>query len=134
MIGGWMPTPAPMDELCDDVAAEHDALDGIVADGDRLDVPTPAPGWTVGDQISHLWFFDQRAMMALTDPEAFAADAKELLASMTATGGTDASADVGRGDQPRRPAGQLAERIAPPMLAHARTVDPKVGVPWYGPP
>jgi uncharacterized protein (TIGR03084 family) len=121
-----------MDEICDDVAAEHDALDAIVAEGDPLDVPTPAPGWTVGDQISHLWFFDQRALMAMTDPDAFAADAKQLLASMTATGGTDASAEAGRAISH---ADLLAkwrnDRTA--MLAHARTVDARARIPWYGP-
>ena len=32
-------------------------------------VATPAAGWTVADQLSHLWFFDQRALLALTDPD-----------------------------------------------------------------
>jgi len=127
-----VPTPAPMDDLCDDVAAEHDALDGIVADGVRFDVPTPAPGWTVGDQISHLWFFDQRALMALTDPDAFAADAERLLASMSETGGTDVSAEVGRAiSHEDLLANWRADRAA--LLSHARTVDPKDRVPWYGP-
>jgi Mycothiol maleylpyruvate isomerase N-terminal domain len=82
-----------VDALCDDLAAEHADLDRIVGVGDRLDAPTPAAGWSVGDQISHLWFFDQRALLALTDPEAFAEDAKALVASMTVTGGTDLSAE-----------------------------------------
>ena len=63
-----------MDPICDDLHAEHDVLDAIVAavpeaDWDRA---TPAEGWAVRDQISHLWFFDQRALLALTDPEEFA--------------------------------------------------------------
>ena len=70
-----------MDDLCTDLAAEHDDLDDIVTDVDDWDVATPAAGWTVRDAISHLWFFDQRALLALTDVDAFAADAAALARS-----------------------------------------------------
>lgn len=121
-----------MDALCDDLAAEHDDLDRIVAPGDRLDAPTPAAAWSVGDQISHLWFFDQRALMALTDPDAFAQDARRLVASMEATGGTDMSVEVGRALAPDDLLGAWrADRRR--LVEHGRTVDPKARVPWYGP-
>jgi uncharacterized protein (TIGR03084 family) len=115
-----------VDAICDDLTAEHDDLDRIV-DGADLEVPTPAPGWTIRDQISHLWFFDQRALMALTDPDAFQRDAEALL-----RGGTDAANEQGRA----LPAAELlarwrADRVA--LVAHARTVDPRSRVPWYGP-
>jgi uncharacterized protein (TIGR03084 family) len=94
----------------------------------QWDTPTPAPGWTVRDQVSHLWFFDQRALMALTDPEAFAADARSLMAA----GGTEASVRPGREISG---AAMLscwrADRAE--LLAVARTVDPSARVPWYGP-
>lgn len=115
-----------MDALCDELAAEHDDLDRIV-DGADLEVPTPAPGWTVRDQISHLWFFDQRALLALTDADAFRADAEKLLA-----GGTDVANEQGRA----LPAADLLARWRDDrerLIAHARTVDPKQRVPWYGP-
>jgi uncharacterized protein (TIGR03084 family) len=112
--------------LCDELTAEHDDLDRIVAGAD-LSVATPAPGWTIGDQISHLWFFDQRALMALTDPDAFRRDAAAILAARS-----DPSVAAGRamsGDE-------LLERWRDDrrrLVAHARTVDPKARVPWYGP-
>jgi uncharacterized protein (TIGR03084 family) len=115
-----------VDALCDELTAEHEDLDRIV-DGVDLDVPTPAPGWTVRDQISHLWFFDQRALLALTDAEAFRADAERLM-----TGGTDMAGEQGRA----LPAAELLARWRDDrrrLVAHARTVDPKARVPWYGP-
>jgi uncharacterized protein (TIGR03084 family) len=119
-----------MEQICADLVAEHDALDAVVAgltEG-QWDTPTPAPGWTVRDQVSHLWFFDQRALMALTDPEAFAADARSLMAA----GGTEASVRPGREISG---AAMLscwrADRAE--LLAVARTVDPSARVPWYGP-
>jgi len=119
-----------MDAICDDLAAEHADLDRIVAalDDAAWDTPTPAPAWSVRDQISHMWFFDQRAALALTDPEAFAADAAALLAG----GGTDASIAPGRALSPAELlAAWRAEREA--LIALARTVDPSSRVPWYGP-
>ena len=82
-----------MRSICDDLVGEHDDLDRIVASIGSAEwlTATPSPGWDVRDQISHLWFFDQRAVMALTDPEAFAADVAWLVAS----GGTDASVAPG---------------------------------------
>src|SRR6478609_10123249 len=119
-----------MDQICDDLAAEHADLDRIVAalDDGGWDTPTPAAGWMVRDQISHLWFFDQRAALALTDPDAFAEDAKALLAG----GGTDASITPGRAVSPAELlAAWRAERES--LIALARTIDPSVRVPWYGP-
>lgn len=118
-----------MDDLCDDLAAEHADLDRLVGDAD-VSTPTPAPGWTVADQLSHLWFFDQRALLALTDPDAFAADSAALLQAVVE--GPDPSVVAGRTlatadllDGWRRDREQL--------VAHARTVDPRSRVPWYGP-
>ena len=118
-----------MQQLCDDLVAEHRDLDEVVAVAD-LDVPTPAPGWSVGDQISHLWFFDQRAVLALTDGEAFAADAAALGEALT--NGADPSVALGRalgkGELVRR---WRADRGR--LVDVARTVDPATRVPWYGP-
>jgi uncharacterized protein (TIGR03084 family) len=121
-----------MEPICDDLVAEHDALDAIVADladdATGWDHPTPAPEWSIRDQISHLWFFDQRALLALTDADGFAADAATLLAG----GGTDASVVPGR---EMSAADLLAawRRDRGALVAHARTVDPATRVPWYGP-
>ncbi len=119
-----------MDVICDDLAGEHEALDSVLATlvEAQWSSPTPAAGWAIRDQVSHLWFFDQRAVLALRDPEAFAEDMKWLMAS----GGTDASVVPGR-----NMAG--AELLAAwrndraDLLSLARTIDPSVRVPWYGP-
>ena len=49
--------------ICDDLEAEHEALDVLVRDlpDEAWDRLTPAEGWMVRDQISHLWFFDGTA-------------------------------------------------------------------------
>ncbi len=118
-----------MDAICDDLTAEHADLDRIVSSlsDEQWDTPTPSPGWTVRDQISHLWFFDQRAVMALTDAEAFAVDAKQLL-----SGGTDLSIAPGRAVTPSELLDSWRQDRGA-LIALARTVDPSSRVPWYGP-
>src|SRR3954470_17007228 len=71
-----------MSSLCADLAAEHAALDDLVAelDEDGWDTATPAEGWTVRDQIGHLTFFDERAIVAATDPDRFNAERDAALA------------------------------------------------------
>jgi uncharacterized protein (TIGR03084 family) len=119
-----------MDAICDDLHAEYEALDAIVASLSEAQwsTPTPADGWSVRDQISHLWFFDERELLALTDADAFAADMKALMAS----GGTEASVAPGRS---MSGAELLANwrRDRARLLAVARSVDPSTRVPWYGP-
>ena len=120
-----------VDTICDDLAAEHADLDRLLADlpDDAWDRPTPSPGWSVRDQVSHLWFFDQRALLALEDPVAFAADAKELMRardrrSMSPPVGRSAPRDLldaWRADR----AGAAGTRRAPPIRP--------TRVPWYGP-
>src|SRR5258708_1412032 len=60
-------------EVLADLQAESEALDRLVGalpteDWSR---PTPAPGWTVAHQISHLHWTDTVATLAATDPPEF---------------------------------------------------------------
>lgn len=122
-----------MQAICDDLAAEHAALDAVVAPLQTSDWarPTPAAGWHIGDCISHLWFFDQRARMAL-DPVTvndFVAEAKHLMSGAL---GSDPAVDAGRAITPA----QLLENWRgdrQQLLALGRTTDPSARIPWYGP-
>jgi uncharacterized protein (TIGR03084 family) len=61
--------------LVDELTAEQDSLDALVAslDEDRWATPTPAVGWNVRDQIAHLAFFDDvaRASLVADDDRSF---------------------------------------------------------------
>lgn len=119
-----------MNPICDDLLAEHADLDAVVAplDEAQWSLATPAAGWSVRDQISHLWFFDQRALMALTDPAAFATDMQQLLAA----GGTEASVAPGRAISGAELLAAWRDDRAR-LIDVARGVDPSARVPWYGP-
>jgi uncharacterized protein (TIGR03084 family) len=74
--------PVDMHILAEDLAAETVALRDLVAGlgEDSWRTSTPAPGWTIGDQISHLAFFDDAAIQSATDPEGFVAELERAVA------------------------------------------------------
>ena len=118
--------------VIDDLRAESAALTDMVnsAGAHALATATPAAGWSVGDTIGHLWFFDQRSIDALTDPERFVAGLSEVLADPD--GYLAAALAEGRaaGDHVL----DTFESTRSRMIAAIRETDPQVKVPWYGPP
>src|ERR1035437_10331517 len=71
-------------ELLDDHEAEHrdllrlaEPLAGEAPEWDRM---TPAEGWAVRDQISHLAYFDAAAHLAISEPQKFALMAEAFMA------------------------------------------------------
>lgn len=123
-----------MQGICDDLTAEHAALDAVVAPLTAAEwhQSTPAKGWDIADCIGHLWFFDQRATMAL-DPataDAFVADASQLMEA--ASQGRDLAVQAGRAHTPSSLlAAWRADRAV--LLDLAGRSDPSARIPWYGP-
>ena len=122
---------ADIQELCGDLAAEHQVLDAAV-DGlapAAWDAPTPAEGWTVRDQISHLAFFDATAAVAASDPARFRADAAEavkdlprFIAGPTVRGRSMSAAEVLEWWRAARRS----------LLETLEGFEPSTRVPWYG--
>lgn len=131
-----------IDDLCDDLRAEHESLDALVAPlgEEGWSRATPAAGWDVRDTISHLTFFDEQATLAIDDPPAFEEQKAALLASSAGTGGPD----VVLGRELCRKGGGTAlldrwRLSREGLIARAlRAVDEAGGtaprVAWYGPP
>ena len=46
---------------------------------DQWQTHTPAPGWTIADQVAHLAMFDERALWSISEPDRFVTDRNELL-------------------------------------------------------
>jgi uncharacterized protein (TIGR03084 family) len=118
-----------MTAILDDLRGEHDDLDRLVAGAD-LSAPTPAEGWTVGDTVGHLWFFDREATRAHVAPQEFAAGLDLAL--------TDADAFLARTtDEPRALGADLPavwRSTRAELLDALSKADPAHKVPWYGPP
>jgi uncharacterized protein (TIGR03084 family) len=120
-----------LDGLLADLLAEHAALDAEVAGlpVSSFALLTPAEGWTVADQLSHLAYFDATASLALLHPAAFAEHKRALF-----VGELEPSADLalGRSVAPDR---LLADwrRGRRELLDALAAADPGGRVPWYGP-
>jgi uncharacterized protein (TIGR03084 family) len=119
--------------LLADLIAEGAELDRLVAllEADRWALATPAEGWTIAHQISHLAWTDEQAIVAATDPDAFG----ELQARAMADpqGYVESGAAEGAVMEPgllltrwRAGRAQMAEALA--------GVPPGARLPWFGPP
>jgi uncharacterized protein (TIGR03084 family) len=131
--------PADMTGLADDLAAETVALRELVASLDEQGwrQPTPAPGWSIADQVSHLAHFDEVAVQAATRPQEFSAELAAAAKNAAADGIGPAVIDPdGIAEQYRtmRPAELLAwfDEARAGLLATFRPMNPSVRVPWYG--
>jgi uncharacterized protein (TIGR03084 family) len=120
-----------MNALADDLAAETVSLRLLVAglDEEGWRQPTPAPSWTIADQVSHLAHFDEVAVQSATRPREFDAE----LARADATGGIspDAIADRYRTMPPAELLPWFDEARAE-LLAAFRSLHHSVRVPWFG--
>jgi uncharacterized protein (TIGR03084 family) len=121
---------ADMTGICADLQAEQEALERLLhtLHEDDWNKPTPAAGWVVRDQISHIGWTDRVATVAAGQPQRFAT---EILAQ----------------DRRGRQAQQLATGRSMPaaallawwndgrlaMLEVFRRLDPKARIPWFGP-
>jgi uncharacterized protein (TIGR03084 family) len=124
---------ADFSQIVDDLRAESDELDALVASlpDDRWHEPTPAAGWTVAHQIAHLHWTDHGSLLSVTDEDAFA----DLLqtALTDPTGFVDTAADELAAVPP---AELLADWRATRSQLHDAllTVDDGRKLPWFGPP
>src|SRR5215207_647771 len=115
--------------LADDLAAETADLRVLLA---PLDEPgwrraTPAPGWTVLDQVTHLAHFDEATIRAAIKPDAFRADLERA-------GTVDPDA-IAASYRSRTGAEVLAwfDDTRARLIAVFGEVDPGLRLPWYGP-
>ncbi len=125
--------PARMSELCGDLAAETaeliSPLSGLEPEGWLTQ--TPAPGWTVGDQVSHLAFFDDAAVTSATEPERFRAElAGPFLDGRLSTD------DIARRHRDKAGAELLAWFAGSrgKLIGIFSELDPATRLPWFGPP
>lgn len=119
-----------------DLAAEHASLDAVVAplDATKWAVETPSPGWTVADQIGHLAYFDRTAVVAIREPDRFAALRDALFAAALGDAGAADHLTLGEA-RAMAPAELLAHWRAGrrELLAAAEGLGSGDRVVWYGP-
>ena len=124
--------PVSMDELARDLESETAVLQAIL-DGladEQWTWPTPAPGWSIIDQVSHLARADEVAVLSATDRAGF--DALTARENESSESRTERWAREYRSLSPSELKDWFA-RARAELVATFRALDPSVRVPWYGP-
>ncbi|WP_194236393.1 TIGR03084 family metal-binding protein [Streptomyces acidicola] len=116
-----------------DLERESEELDALVGElsEEQWALATPAAGWTIAHQIAHLAWTDRSALLAMTDPEAFAGEVEKALAA------PDRFVDAGAEEGAARPPARILADWRAGRQALARTLEAaptKKRFPWYGPP
>jgi len=123
--------PADLSALTADLVAETASLQEILGPltPPQWQLPTPAEGWSIADQVSHLAYFDETTLLSIRDPDLFRREAAAL---------------AGRGDDfPDQIAAEHRHLSAAELLAWFRAArqalldgyagaDPAARLPWYG--
>jgi uncharacterized protein (TIGR03084 family) len=124
---------ADLQRIIADLDEELRSLDELVAglSTEGWDTPTPAEPWTVRDQISHLAFFDDQAVLAIMYPEGFASSLEQIASNV----GEFMSRSVTRGRSMSSAAvlGWWRDSRAA-VLRAASEVPEGARIPWFGPP
>lgn len=121
-----------VENLAADLADETRDLTAVLngLDTAAWDKPTPAEGWSVRDQVTHLAFFDDAVLLSLRDPDGFAG----LRAEHQALG--DHFPDI-VAERHRHLSGTEAlswlTRSRSTLVQEYRAADPAARLPWYGP-
>ena len=123
--------PVDMAALAADLAAESAVTRALVAGLDEAGwhTPTPAAGWDIADQISHLAYFDEVTVKSATDPAGFTAD-------LAAAGNTVDPDTIAAGFRDLTGAQLLAwfDTARADLLNTFKNLDPRARLPWFGPP
>ncbi|MFG2948391.1 TIGR03084 family metal-binding protein [Streptomyces adustus] len=118
-----------MRQLTEDLDAESSDLRRLVTalDDSGWRSPTPAVGWSVLDQLTHLAYYDEAAVRAAESPERFAAEVRQpqptpddIAARFRSLPGAEALA--------------WFERSRRRLIEVFAALDPRTRLPWYGPP
>lgn len=121
-----------MSNLLDDLKAETAVIRDMIVNLDDTGVatPTPAEGWDIRDQLTHLAYFDETATQAAIHPEGFRRDAAVLMAR-----GVDFPDQVAA-EHAHLGAAELRswlDRARAAFVATFRELEPRTRLPWYGP-
>jgi uncharacterized protein (TIGR03084 family) len=124
--------PVDMAALLADLEAESADFDAMIAplSAEQYLLPTPAEGWCISDQVSHLAFFDEAALLAATDPPRFKIEAAQMMAR--GAGFTNEVAARHRATPGPELRAWLV-RARRELLAGFGRIEPSRRLPWYGP-
>ena len=124
--------PVDMTALAADLAAESAVTRALVAGLDEAGwhTPTPAAGWDIADQISHLAYFDEVTVQLRAPPRGVRGRTRR---GEPATASTPTRSPPGSATAPARSCSPGSTRPAPTCSDTFKNLDPRARLPWFGP-
>lgn len=124
-----------MDQGCRDLLDEYRELDALCATLGEAQWRQPGPfhGWSAWDEIAHLCYFDEAALQAARDPEAFDSSARALNALMERGGQISAVAREHFGPLAGAALRRRWQTRYQELVQALAALDPRARLPWYGP-
>lgn len=120
-----------LDAALEDLAAEGDFLDGVITEHQPdLELPSAAPGWSIGHQIGHLIWTDRVSTLACRDRIGFGRQAEAFGAAPQRT--IEAGAlQAASGPMPEVLAAWRSARGG--LIAALGSAPTGAKIPWFGP-
>ena len=124
-----------MKEIVRDLNAQYKDLDTLVSGlkEDKWGAKTPFCGWTIFDQVAHVAFFDQQALLAIDHPKTFAESVKTTLQLLSAEGEWPQKTNPLLGTDRPEALMALWRKTRTALLNRLRGVNPGSRIQWYGP-
>ncbi|MFP3980134.1 MAG: TIGR03084 family metal-binding protein [Desulfobacterales bacterium] len=121
-----------METICSDLKAEHEELEDVLAnlDENQWEMKTPFLNWRIKDEIRHLAYFDDRAALAATRPDAFNQHLEEVLNDFEVFEKTLETVGLDMSPAELMQWWRQQRKIMLDALAKCK---PKERLPWYGP-
>lgn len=124
-----------MEKICSDLEAEYQALNDLVAglSEEKWHLETPFFHWTIFDQVAHIAFFDQEALVAIEDPARFKARAGKVMAIVGSADHWPEQFNPQLGPKTPEELLSLWSTTRTRLLGQLRTKAPGDRLTWYGP-
>ena len=124
-----------MKAICSDLKDQYDELDGLVKDltEDQWSLKTPFFSWSVFDEVAHVAFFDQQALLAAEDPGAFKEQADEIVTLLATSDSWPRGTNTRLGIDTHQGLLSLWRDLRGRLLSRLESLSPQDRLPWYGP-
>ncbi len=124
-----------MKAICSDLKDQYDELDGLVKGltEDQWSLRTPFFSWSIFDEVAHVAFFDQQALLAVEDPKAFKEQADEIVTLLATSDSWPRGTNPRLGAETPRALISLWRDLRDRLLSRLELLFPQDRLPWYGP-